>query len=187
MQNAKIILMGDKEVGKTSIINTFVTCKSSLQAKPTNMVEDHIKMVDVNENGVTTRLKLHIWDAAGDNNVHNLAHLFVKDVQVGIFVYGINSLQSFKNLDAWQEHLEKENQDYIVFLVGNKMDLEEQRAVSYAQGASKKRITDKCVYFTETSAYSNVESITNLFDEIGKAIVRKGCYQKNRGSIRLSK
>lgn len=119
--------------------------------------------------------------------MHNLAHLFVKDVQVGIFVYGINSLQSFKNLDAWQEHLEKENQDYIVFLVGNKMDLEEQRAVSYAQGASKKRITDKCVYFTETSAYSNVESITNLFDEIGKAIVRKGCYQKNRGSIRLSK
>lgn len=59
--------MGDNEVGKTSIINTFVTCKSSQQAKPTNMVEDHIKMVDVNENGVTTRLKLHIWDAAGDN------------------------------------------------------------------------------------------------------------------------
>ncbi len=109
MQTAKIILMGDKEVGKTSIINTFVTSKSSQQAKPTNTVEDHIKMVDVNENGVTTRLKLHIWDAAGDNQVHNLAHLFVKDVQVGILVYGINSLQSFKNLDTWQEHLEKEN------------------------------------------------------------------------------
>jgi small GTP-binding protein len=140
------------------------------------MVEDHTKIVDVDENGETTRIKLHIWDAAGDGNVHDLAHLFVRDVQVGILVYGINSLQSFKNLDTWQEHLEKENRDFILFLVGNKSDLDEQRAVSYAQGAQRKRLAEQCVFFTETSAYTSVDSINALFNEISHAIVRKGCY-----------
>ena len=38
---------------------------------------------------------MRIWDAAGDNEIHNLAHLFVKDVQCGILVYAINSQLSF--------------------------------------------------------------------------------------------
>ena len=43
------------------------------------------------EDGTECKLQLNIWDAAGDNNVKNLAHLFVNNVQCGILVYAINS------------------------------------------------------------------------------------------------
>lgn len=67
--------------------------------KRTPLVSDFCKIIEVNEGGKKHRVKLNIWDAAGDNKVHQLAHLFVRDVQVGILVYGINSRQSFDHLD----------------------------------------------------------------------------------------
>ena len=74
--------MGDREVGKTSIIKTFMEGKTQQQNKhiPTNVVADYAKIIDVVVDGKKHRIKLNIWDAAGDGEVHNLAHLFVRDV-----------------------------------------------------------------------------------------------------------
>ena len=106
----------------------------------------------------------------------------MRDVQVGVLVYGINSKQSFQNLDLWLEHLEEANEEVAIFLVGNKSDLIQQRAVPYATGKLQSKKISKCVHFMETSAYADVSSIMTLFDEIGKAIVRKGRYKQNLGS-----
>lgn len=125
------------------------------------------------DNGVVTPLKLQIWDVAGEGKTQQLAHLFVRGVQVAILVYSINSKPSFQNLDTWLEHLEESNNDFMVFLVGNKTDLEDQRAVSIALGEKRQRHTKRCEHFFETSAYTDVESILGLFDTVCKEIVRK--------------
>ena len=174
--NAKIIIMGEKEVGKTSIIQTYMTGRCQDKCKMTNTCTDHSKLVDVEDDGTTTRLKLKIWDVAGDGNLKQLAHLFARDVQVAILVYSINSMQSFKSLCSWQERLEETNEDFLIFLVGNKSDLEDQRAVPFAMGEKRKRHTKKCEFFTETSAFTQVEPIMDLFDTICKSIVRKKQY-----------
>ena len=36
-------------------------------------------MVVKNDDGTSTTLQLNIWDAAGEADVHHLAHLFLKD------------------------------------------------------------------------------------------------------------
>ena len=153
----------------------------------TNMVSDFCKIIDVTVDGKKHRIKLNIWDAAGDGDVHNLAHLFVRDVQVGILVYGINSQNSFNNLDAWLDHLNEANEEFAMFLVGNKSDLAESRAVPQNYGHRKKQEIRQCVMFKETSAYNDVDSILQLFNEIGVAIVRQGKYQNNRNSTQLDK
>ena len=61
--------------------------------------------------------------------MHNLAHLFVREVQVGVLVYSITSLPSFTDLDPWIKHIEDHNEDYVLFFVGNKSDLTGQRVV----------------------------------------------------------
>ena len=72
-----------------------------------------------------------------------------------------------------------------MFLVGNKSDLVESRAVPQNFGNRKKQEIRQCVMFKETSAHNDVDSILQLFNEIGIAIVRQGKYQNNRNSKKL--
>ena len=101
------------------------------------MLSDFCRIMEVEDGGKRHKVKLNIWDATGDAKLHQLAHLFVRDVQVGVLVYGINKRESFENLDQWIEHLEEANEDFVIFLVGNKADLDNQRAVSKNQGKFK--------------------------------------------------
>lgn len=96
-----------------------------MTSKRTNTCEDHSRVVNVEDNGVVTPLKLQIWDVAGEGKTHDLAQFFVRGVQVAILVYSINSKPSFHKLDTWIEHLEESNDDFMIFLVGNKSDLED--------------------------------------------------------------
>jgi len=93
--------MGDRSVGKTSIIRTFIEGKGQIAPVPTNVMDDFYKIIEVNVDGKKHKVKLNIWDAAGDANVHNLAHLFVREIQIGVLVYSINSLRSYENLEEW--------------------------------------------------------------------------------------
>ena len=46
-----------------------------------------------------------------------------------------------------------------MFLVGNKSDLVESRAVPYNFGHRKKQEIRQCLMFKETSAYNDIDSI----------------------------
>ena len=99
VKSVKVIIMGNMQVGKTCIIKSYME-NQSMRGKhisnTANIVQDFVKTVNVElDSGLNQRLKLNIWDAAGDQNVHNLAHLFVKDVQCGILVYSVDSKISF--------------------------------------------------------------------------------------------
>jgi len=81
---------------------------------------------------------LNIWDAAGDQKVENLAHLFLRDVQVGILCYGIDNRASFDYVDQWYELIRNERgDDVFLVLVGTRSDLTEARAVPVNFGRQK--------------------------------------------------
>ena len=130
------------------------------------------------------------WDIAGDGNViYNLSHLFMRDVQVAVLVYSIDSKKSFDNLDEWLEILNETNEreDYSTFLIGNKSDLYDNRAVPERFGENKSSEISQCVMFKETSTYNDVRSVENLFKEIGAAIIKKKHATKSRrNSIKLT-
>lgn len=59
-------------------------------------MQDYSKILPVeDEQGQKHNIKLNIWDAAGEMAVHNLAHLFLKDAQVGVLCYSIDNKNSF--------------------------------------------------------------------------------------------
>ena len=70
--------MGNTAVGKTMLIKSFIEGRSQKGMNHyTVTIQDFYKTVIVDEgDGYQTRLNLTIWDAAGDPNVHNLAHLW---------------------------------------------------------------------------------------------------------------
>ena len=75
---------------------------------------------------------------------------------------------SFENLSQWVKHIEEANEKYIIFLVGNKADLSDHRAVGQSHGKNKMKELKNCVRFIETSASNDLESIQDLFNDIAK-------------------
>ena len=100
-----------------------------------------------------------IWDAAGDTAAHNLAHLFLKDANVGILVYSIDNKNSFDQLNEWAEHLHDKQGEMFIVIVGSKSDLAANRAVPAVFAQRLKNEMPNCKFTIETSAFENYETI----------------------------
>jgi Ras-related protein Rab-14 len=83
--------------------------------------------------------------------------------------YDITRLDTFQNLTTWyQEVMDQSEPSVIVFLVGNKKDMEDKREVSVDRVEAFKR--EKGIQFHfETSAKSG-ENIENLFITASKIL-----------------
>lgn len=75
-------------------------------------------------------LKLQIWDTAGQENFKSVTKVFYRKTHAVLLCFPINSKQSFQTLNHWiTEIQEKCEEDVLVFLVGNKGDLQDARQV----------------------------------------------------------
>ena len=93
-REAKIIMLGNPNVGKTSIIKAFTENMPQRRgsANRTNVCQDVYRAMRVTkDDGSTKDIVLKIWDAAGDTDMHNVVSLFVRDVVCCILVYSIES------------------------------------------------------------------------------------------------
>lgn len=121
----KVKLVGDSNVGKSSIVLRF--CDDSFQATmmPTIGVDYKSKVYDISTDP-PKRVKATIWDTAGQERYRTITSNYYRGSHGIIFVYDITQRESFENIENnWlKEALEyfPEN-DVIMMLVGNKIDL----------------------------------------------------------------
>uniref|UniRef100_A0A6B2LM22 Uncharacterized protein n=1 Tax=Arcella intermedia TaxID=1963864 RepID=A0A6B2LM22_9EUKA len=86
-----------------------------------------------------------------------------------LLVYDVTNLQSFGNIMSWVQGIKDCNWDaVIIFLVGNKCDLEMERKVSTKEGRDLAQMFNIC--FFETSA-KNSTNIEELFTQISSLII----------------
>ena len=126
----KVVLLGDGGVGKSSLMNRFVSGKFDSQSFHTIGVEFLNKDVTVEGQSYT----LQIWDTAGQERFKSLRTPFYRGSDLCLLVYAVDDVKSFKNLAMWRKEFlyyadvrEKDNFPFI--LLGNKIDVNE-RAVS---------------------------------------------------------
>ena len=62
-------------------------------------------------------------------------------------------------------------------IVGNKSDLAANRAVPAAFATRLKNTLPNCKFVTNTSAYENIESVTQLFEQISREVIESGYYK----------
>lgn len=70
-------------------------------------------------------------------------------------MYSIDNKNSFDHLDEWTEHLEPIKDELFTVLVGNKSDLEPNRAVPESHAVEKMQHIPNCKSQLETSAYED--------------------------------
>ena len=153
----RICLLGDAAVGKTSLLTRF--CDDSFKENYNNTIGVDFRVVTLKFKNIIS--KLHIWDTAGQERFRSLALNYLNNSHGFIFVYDITNKQSFNNVINWINLAYEKNKNSIVnFLVGNKNDKEEERAVTEEEG--KNLAEEKKLLFLETSAKKD-NNVQKLF------------------------
>lgn len=152
----KIVVLGDPRVGKTSLIIRYVDDKFEVNYKATLGFDISIKKVT----NTTGEYSLAIWDIAGQEQFTSLRTTYLDGAQGAILVYDVTDPNTFKNLNMWYEALFEITGGVPFILVGNKIDLTEERKITIDKGQeiAKKLGAYK---FYETSAKTG-----NLVQEV---------------------
>lgn len=142
-----MLLIGNSGVGKSSLLVRFADDVFTENFMPTIGVDFKIKTIDVDGK----QIKLQIWDTAGQERFKTITSSYYKGAHGIMVMYDVTDRESFFNIQTWMSEVEKNASDNISrILVGNKCDLEGQRAVSFEEG---QELADHyCVRFMETSA-----------------------------------
>ena len=178
-----LMLLGDGQVGKTSLILRLTGNEFNDSQLTTVGKESYIQQVNLHGN----ELKMKIWDTAGQERFKSMSVQVIKNSDAVILVYAINDLTSFKALDNWLNKL-NETTDISkkpIIIVGNKCDIEEsERKVSIEEGENYAK--NKGYHFYETSAKSghNInEAFNDIFEQLYKNFEEEitGKKQMNNG------
>ena len=163
----KLIIVGDTGVGKTNIISRYIKNEFSLTTKSTIGVEFGSKLVK--KNGKL--IKLQIWDTAGQERCKSITSAYYKGAKGAFVVYDITREKTFKDIDKWITELkENGNEEMIIILIGNKLDLEDNRQIIIDDVTRKAK--ELKIGFFETSALDG-SNIEQAFDFIVEEIVKK--------------
>lgn len=124
----KVILLGDGGVGKSSLMNRYVTNKFDAQLFHTIGVEFLNKDLEVDGQFVT----MQIWDTAGQERFRSLRTPFYRGSDCCLLTFSVDDHQSFKNLGNWKKEFiyyadVKEPESFPFVILGNKVDVSERQ------------------------------------------------------------
>jgi len=128
----KVVLVGDKAVGKTSIVKRYVEDTFEPGVDSTIGASFFSKVVSVKAEGggLPTDVKLQIWDTAGEEKFRSLTPMYYKNASAVLCVYDCCSKDSFESVGKWAKEIEdKGTGDVAMILVANKCDMAEQQEV----------------------------------------------------------
>ena len=162
--NFKVIIVGDAGVGKSCINSQIIKNTFDANYSPTIGFEYAHLFVKAGDKVI----KLSLWDTCGQEIYRSLVSSFYRNATFAILVYSINSRESFDNLDGWLNDIRTSGSvDVKMCLIGNKKDLEDNRAVTFEEGERFAKENGFFQFF-ETSAVTG-ENIKDVFLQIGKA------------------
>lgn len=165
----KLVIVGNLGVGKSSIILRY--CENNFTGEEIATIgEDFkIKFLDINKR----RIKLQIWDTAGQEKFRQITVSYYRGAQGVIIVFDLANRSSFEEVGTWV----KEAKVYVgnntrFLIVGNKSD--QERVVSREEAKAlvsqlNEESSEEYLYI-ETSAKDN-QKIAEAFNLIAKQLL----------------
>ena len=162
----KLLLIGDSNVGKTSIIIRYTENKFEASGISTLGVDVKCKFVSFDN----IKIKLIIWDTAGQERFRGLAKNYFHGCNGFILVYDITNKKSFDQLKGWMNDAkEKMDEGCKMIVVGNKKDCEDERAIG--EDVLKEFGEKNNVATMEVSAKTN-EGIDSIFNTMVEELLK---------------
>ena len=156
----KLILVGDSGVGKTNILSKYLKNNFDPDSKATVGVEFGTKNIEIDNK----KIKVQIWDTAGQERYKSITSTYYKGAKGAFIVYDITRKSTFDNIDKWIGDLKNNgDENMIVYLVGNKSDLNDMREVRKDEAMTKSEKYN--IAFSETSALYG-DNIHKIFQDL---------------------
>ncbi len=173
----KVCIFGDGGVGKTTLVNRYLTGVFKSDSQITIGVDFHVKKIEIKGK----RVSLQIWDFAGEDRFRFLMPSYSIGSSGGIFMFDITRYTSLKNFEDWLGIFKMGNQSQEpripIIMVGGKLDLEYKRTVS-REDALKLADENNLSSYIECSARDG-QNIEEIFIEIGRLMMRKAELMEN--------
>lgn len=171
----KMVFLGSSGVGKSSLAQRFVKDEFR-NTTPTVGCAYLTRVVHLSD----VSLRFEIWDTAGQEKYHSVTPLYYRGAQAALLVYDISQRETFIRAQVWLKELEKHYTpgSTVVWLVGNKGDLTQDRQVPVQEGQSL--ADDRGLFFTETSALSG-DQVNNLLLDVAHRVY--GCIGSQQGGL----
>jgi small GTP-binding protein len=116
---ARVVMIGDAGVGKTTLIHRMTTGEFIEGTIPT--IAAGVSAIDVPIDDV--RVPLQFWDTAGQELYRSIVPIYFKGAMFAILAFAVNDEKSFEHLDAWLTEIrDHSDQNIEVVLVGTKYD-----------------------------------------------------------------
>jgi small GTP-binding protein len=160
----RTVTIGDSCVGKTSVVNKFI--RDHFDPNEKNTIGTLYDSYTEEHEG--RRIEVQIWDTAGQEQYRSLSPVYFRSAAAALVVFDITNRTSFLNLDDWITSFRSANtQKAFLFLVGNKKDLADMRAVTDEE-AREWAARQNCAYF-ETSARTG-DGLAELFKHVASTL-----------------
>jgi len=164
----KVQIVGDSNTGKSILFERFREIgKWNSNFIPTIGV-DFLKVILSVWN---KKISLQVWDTAGIVRFRPMLRSYFRGAGAILIVYDVTNRDSFCGvhywLEFWREFGERES---LIFLIGNKCDLDDEREVSYEEG--RLLAEENGFFFLETSA-KTLENTNYLPKLVAKKLLEK--------------
>lgn len=184
----KVVIIGDSAVGKSNLLSRYSRNEFNMNSKATIGVEFQTQSMEIDGKEV----KAQIWDTAGQERFRAVTSAYYRGAVGALIVYDITRRTTFDSVARWLDELNTHSDTTMArILIGNKLDLENIRAVSVEEGKSLAEAEE--MFFMETSALdsTNVKAafemiIQDIYNKVSRRVISSDSYKAEVSLNRVS-
>jgi len=156
----KLILGGDGGVGKTSMVHRFV--EDSFQTDYKSTIGTSIMKKVCDFEGLASKVRFVIWDLAGQAQFQRVRQTYVANAEAGILVFDVTRKKTFDSVEKWFNEIKSASKSISLILIGNKIDLVEDRQVTTEEGENLAKKLNLSYFEASAKTGENVNDAFNM-------------------------
>lgn len=163
----KICLLGEANVGKTSLVYRFIENKFRDNYKSTLGVNLLKKDLDIDTySGVSAQ----IWDLGGQESFRSLRKLYLEGANGALIIFDMTKRKTFDKLNEWFQSFREARGEQPLLLIGNKIDLKGK--IKITENEVREFAENNKMAFLLTSAKTG-NNVEKAFKDLMKSILEE--------------